>query len=236
MNSQPDKNLIIIVADSPIFNPSEAKAYQNLSVSYSIFLNTLLLSNWIELLSDFNEKFELVTYIHQKDEKHLPKYFFPIDTKKYFYSGEHSLQFSDFLTKNSTETTSKILILYFNSIGTTKENISRIFNLIHTDEPSIVVGKNVKDKITFLCSQGTQQELLLPMMKSHRKFSEYLGYIAEKDVYVHQMDNCLSIDDFEDIKKLYIELSKKESLSYCSKKMHESFNDLFIEYKELINV
>ena len=63
-----------------------------------------------------------------------------------------------------------------------------------------------------------------------------LSLISSKDIFIHTLDNFLSINDFEDIKKLYIELSKKESLSYCSQNMHESFNDLFIEYKELLNV
>ena len=71
---------------------------------------------------------------------------------------------------------------------------------------------------------------------AERKFGKFLSSISSKDIFIHSLDNILSINDFEDIKKLYIELSKKESLSYCSQKMHESFNDLFIEYKELLNV
>ena len=38
---------------------------------------------------------------------------------------------------------------------------------------------------------------------------------------------------FIDFKNLYIELSKKESLSYFSRQMNERFNNLIIDYKEI---
>jgi hypothetical protein len=78
--------------------------------------------------------------------------------------------------------------------------------------------------------------LINPLFTNNRKYSDYLKAISNKDFFIHTLEGFFSVDDFEDIKKLYIELSKKESLSYCSQKMHESFNDLFIEYKELLNV
>ncbi|MGB5531077.1 MAG: hypothetical protein WBQ32_14015, partial [Ignavibacteriaceae bacterium] len=81
-----------------------------------------------------------------------------------------------------------------------------------------------------------ERVLIDPLISSNRNFQNYLNFISSKDIFIHTLEGFISIDDFEDIKKLYIELSKKESLSYCSPKMHESFNDLFVEYKEKLNV
>ena len=128
------------------------------------------------------------------------------------------------------------MILFYNSIGMTRSDIFRAFDLIQSDEPSIVIGKSNQDRIVFTCTPGVDKDLLDHIFLTKRKYSKYLTSISRNDLFIHTLDNFLSIDDFEDIKKLYIELSKKESLSYCSKKMHESFNDLFIEYKDLLNV
>ena len=236
MNNTTNKNSILIIAETSILNPVEIDVYQNLSVNYSVFLNTLLFSNWVEILSEVRNDFEIITFLNEKDKEFLPKYFLPFDTKTIFYS---QLQLSDLTAYIAGDTSSGVLknmILFYNSIGINRNDICRAFNLIQSDEPSMVIGKSSQDKIIFTCTSGVDLSLIDPIFKTKRKYSKYLSSISSKDLYIHTLDNFLSINDFEDIKKLYIELSKKESLSYCSQKMHESFNDLFIEYKDLLNV
>ncbi len=92
----------------------------------------------------------------------------------------------------------------------------------------MVIGKSSQDKIVLTCSYGVDKDLIDPILLQIEEYTvNILNSISSKDIFIHTLDDFLSIDDFEDIKKLYIELSKKESLSYCSQKMHESFNDLF---------
>jgi len=224
LNNVGNKNSIIIIADNPILNP------------YSVYLNTLLFSNWIELLAPVKDQFGIVYYVDKNDEDYLPKYFIPENTTAIFYDRQQLRKFSEQISKYSSGNNSKILIHFNNSIGLTFKDITRVFNLIQADEQSIVIGKSGKDQIVFICISGNDVELVDHIFLSERKLSKFLSSINSKDIYIHSLDNILSINDFEDIKKLYIELSKKESLSYCSQKMHESFNDLFIEYKDLLNV
>ena len=94
----------------------------------------------------------------------------------------------------------------------------------------MVIGKSKRNKVILTCSYEVDKDLISPLFSTKRNFLNYLNYISSKDIFIHSLEGYFSIDDFEDIKKLYIELSKKESLSYCSQKMHESFNDLFVEY------
>jgi len=227
---------VIIVAENPIMNPSEIIPYQNLSVNYSVFLNTLLFSNWVEILSENKENFDIITLLNEKDQEYLPKYFLPQDAVAIFSNESQLSEISEHLFKQTTASNPKTIILFYNSIGLNLNDISRLFNLIQTDEPSIVIGKSNRDRIVYTCSSGVDKELVDPIFVTKRKYAAYLNAISSKDIYIHTMDGFLSIDDFKDIKKLYIELSKKESLSYCSQKMHEGFNDLFIEYKELLDV
>ena len=236
MNNTTNKNSIIIIAETTILNPAEIQVYQNLSVNYSVFLNTLLFSNWVEILSEFQEDFEIITFLHEEDEEFLPKYFLPFDTKTIFYKKSQLSELTEYIINNISASNLKNVILFYNSIGIKRNDILRAFNLIQADEPSLVIGKSGQDKIVFTCTSGIDEDLLDPIFTTKRKYSKYLSSISNQDLFIHTLDNFLSIDDFEDIKKLYIELSKKESLSYCSPKMHESFNDLFIEYKELLNV
>jgi hypothetical protein len=236
LSTSSNKNSVIIVAETPIINPSEIIPYQNLSVKYSVFLNTLLFLNWIEILSEDKQHFNMIALLNEKDKEYLPKYFLPQEAATIFYQESHLSEISEYLFKQTADINSKTIILFYNSIGFKLNEISRALNLIQTEEPSIVIGKSVGEKIILVCSNGLDGELIIPILTSERKYDQYLSSLTSKDIFIHTLDGFLSIDNFEDIKKLYIELSKKESLSYCSQKMHENFNDLFIEYKELLNV
>ena len=201
-----------------------------------MYLNTLLYSNWIEIFSGIKEQVEIFTLLNEKDMEYIPKYFLPDEAHTIIYNEPQLINLSEYLHKHPQTLNSKLLVLFYNSIGLRLNDFSRIFNLIQTDEPSIVIGKSDHDKIILTCTHGLDGELVDPIITANRKYADYLNSISSKDIFIHTLDGYLSIDNFEDIKKLYIELSKKESLSYCSQKMHENFNDLFIEYKELLNV
>ena len=236
MSNTENKNTIILFSDKPILNLNEVREYQNLTSNYSVYLNTLLYSNWIEILSEINEDYDIIYFLHESDKDHLPKYFLPDKANIRFYNNKISLSLHDSFLKFLSVNNSKTLILFSNVIGINKKDINRIFNLLQPDEPSVVIGKSGKDQLIFICTSGLDKDVIDPILESDRNYSKYLFLLNNRDLFINTMENFMSINDFEDFKKLYIELSKKESLSYCSPKMHESFNDLFIEYKDLLNV
>jgi hypothetical protein len=231
-----NKDTVIIIAASAILNPKETRPYQNLSLNYSVYLNTLLYSNWLEIFKDISEQYEIIALLSEIDREFLPKYFIPPEIQQIFYKETPLKNLTDFLIKQSSVVNSKTLVLFYNSIGIKQSDISRVFNLNQSEESSLIIGRSVRGDIVFACTYGLDKDIFDPLLIINRKYDEYLSLISSKDIFIHTLDNFLSIDDFEDIKKLYIELSKKESLSYCSQNMHESFNDLFIEYKVLLNV
>lgn len=235
MNNPEYNSSIIVIADNPILNPTKTKEYQNLTVNYSVYLNTLLFSNWVDLLAKMNDRFGIFYFLDKNDEEYLPKYLIPHNSNSIFYDQLNLRKFSEQTVKYASGANSKTLLLFYNSLGLTKDDILSVFDLIQSDEPSIVIGKSSRDEIVFICTSGIDQNLIDQIFQAERKYSKYLKSISNKDIFIHTLENFLAINDFEDIKKLYIELSKKESLSYCSQKIHESFNDLFIEYKELLN-
>jgi len=236
LKNSSNNNLIFLVADAPILNPKETVTYENLSQSYSIFLNTMLYTNWIEVLLEIQENFKIITFLNESDKEYLPKFFLQPHIENVFYNPDQLSNFSNSISNYNIDMNSKSLVLLNNSIGFNQNDIIRIFNLVQTDEPTIVIGKSKKDKICFSCTSANNIKLFDLMFKSEPLYSRYLKSISSEDILIHILDNFLPVNDFQDIKKLYIELSKKESLAYCSPKMHESFNDLFIEYKDLLNV
>jgi len=231
-----NKDTVIIIAASAILNPKEIKPYDNISVNYSVYLNTLLYSNWLEIFKNTGEQYQIIALLSEIDREFFPKYFIPPEIQQIFYKETPLKNLTDFLNNQSSVINSKTLVLFYNSMGIKQSDISRVFNLNQIEESSLIIGKSVRGNIVFACTYGLDKDIFDPLLIINRKYDEYLSLISSKDIFIHTLDNFLSIDDFEDIKKLYIELSKKESLSYCSQNMHESFNDLFIEYKELLNV
>ncbi|MCW8804354.1 MAG: hypothetical protein OQK57_08150, partial [Ignavibacteriaceae bacterium] len=213
MSNTPSKNSVIVVADSPIINPKEIKSFPNLSVNYSVYLNTLLYSNWLEIFSDIKEQVEIFTLLNEKDLEYIPKYFLPDEAHTITYNEPQLTNLSEHLFKQPLSINSKTLVLFYNSIGLRQSDILRIFSLIQAEEPTIVIGKSVPDKIILACSFGLDKELFDPIIITNRKYDNFLNFISSRDIFIHTLDGFLSIDNFEDIKKLYIELSKKESLS-----------------------
>ncbi|MBK9097833.1 MAG: hypothetical protein IPM14_06820 [bacterium] len=231
------KDTILIFVNSPILNPREIIPYPNLSTNYSVYLNTLLFSNWFDILSETQNKFDISIFMNELDKEYLPRYILPNEANPVFYKNELiGEEFQNTFISRSSNAESKTLVLFFNSIGLKMDEIFRLFSLIQIDEQTFAIGKSDTQKINCVCMKQSDVEIPGLFIKAERNYQTFLKLMSDKDYFVHTIKNFLSIDDFEDIKKLYIELSKKESLSYCSQKMHESFNDLFIEYKELLNV
>ena len=230
------KETIIILADSPILNPTIIKPISNLSISYNIYLHSLLYMNWLEILLAFKEHFNIISVLSEKDKEFLHKDFFLPEFQNLFYNRQKLKDFLYELLLQPLIKDSKILIIFHNSIGFKASDIERYFNLVQTDEASVVIAKSNHNKILATCIYNPEREFIDQLIDSERDYNKFLNYLGSKDIFIHTIEGFLSVDDFEDIKKLYIELSKKESLSYCSQKMQESFNDLFVEYKELLNV
>ena len=230
-----NKKTVILLADLPILNPTIINPFQYLSIEYSIYLNSLLFTNWIEIVNSVSADIYPVIILSAKDQEYIPKSFLPDNFKKLFYKGSKLDNIQKDLIKLPIVNDSKILIIFYNSIGLKQSDISRIFNLVHSEDTSLVIGKSNRNKVILTCSYEIDKELIDPLFSTKRNFQNYLNFISSKDIFIHTLEGYFSIDDFEDIKKLYIELSKKESLSYCNPNMHESFNDLFVEYKDKLN-
>ena len=120
-------------------------------------------------------------------------------------------------------------------IGVSKKTMQKIFNMLAIEDDVLVIGKSKNKKVALLGFNNLEINLLDEMFSVDLEYNKFLLEIGKSDLFLNTLNGFQLIENFSDFKNLYIELSKKESLSYCSQQMHERFTNLFIEYKDLLN-
>jgi hypothetical protein len=230
-----NKNSIFLFAHKPILNPKRIKVFEKLNAYYSIYLNSLLYLNWIEMFSSIKTNFDFYFVLNKEDKDFIPKNFIPdYGTVILLESGMSN--FLKTIVKNIRQVNyTKQIYIFYNSIRVAKEDVTKTFNLLSIDDQSIVVGKSENELIAFLGTNTADNNILNNLFLENITYAKLLNNLSKMDIFIQTIDNFLTLNNFNDVKKLYIELSKKESLSFCSENMHERFNDLFIEYKNLLN-
>ncbi len=230
-----NKNSIFLLAHKPILNPERIKVFEKLNAYYSVYLNSLLYLNWLEMFSSIKTNFDFYFVLNKEDKDFIPKNFIPdYGTVILLESGMSN--FLKTIVKNMRQVNyTKQIYIFYNSIRVAKEDVTKTFNLLSIDDQSIVIGKSENELIAFLGTNTADQNILNDLLLENINYDKLLNKLSKVDIFIQTIDNFLTLNNFNDVKKLYIELSKKESLSFCSENMHERFNDLFIEYKDLLN-
>jgi hypothetical protein len=169
-----------------------------------------------------------------KDKNFILKNFIPDEVNLFFTNTKNiSKQFED-LGKIFFQHHSNNALIHLNTFGVSLSKFVKLFDLLSIEDESIVVGKTDKDKVGFIGSNNLNEKIYEEFFLSKLDYEKYLADISNKDNFVNVLSGFLAINDMEDFKSLYDELSKKESLEYCSQEMHERFTHLFIEYRELL--
>ena len=227
-------NAVYLLADYPFLNTKHAPVCGKLNLNDSIFLYSQLFVNNLRNLSGLYNKANIVCYLDSIDKDFIPKNFIPEEVNLYFTNTKNiSELFVDLNTKFFQHHLNNVLI-HLNTFGVSLNKFVKMFDLLSIEDESIVIGKTNKDKIGFIVSNNLNEEIYKEFFLSKLNYEKYLADVSNKDNFVNVLSGFLAINDMEDFKSLYDELSKKESLEYCSEEMHERFTHLFIEYRELL--
>lgn len=213
------------------FNYEETINFPHFNKEDSILLNSTLNINHKEILSNRENYFNVKYFFDNKDKDFLPDEF----------SGESDIFFVNTYDKNTMIKTvaekyfadcKNNIIIFSNSIGYTSDNIIRIINLLSVEDNAVIIGKSAGEKAAFFGIN--YPDLIEDFDFSENSYNSFLKNACKYDNFIYSINNFLTIDNVDDFKILYNELSKKESLDYCSQKRHENFTNLFIEYKDLL--
>ena len=229
------KNCIYVLSLHPVFNGEAAPKFENLSLRDSILLYNHLLVNFIEIFAGTDLSFELVFCLNEKDENYIPKNFFPDDSIIFFNTSENIKFNLEQLEHNYFSTFENNILIRSDVIGLSEDTIKKIFNLLVIEDDVLVIGKSKNKKVALLGFNNLKTNLLDEMFIESLDYDAFLLEAGKSELFLNTLNGFQLIENFSDFKNLYIELSKKESLSYCSQQMHERFTNLFIEYKDLLN-
>jgi glycosyltransferase A (GT-A) superfamily protein (DUF2064 family) len=218
----------------PVFNPEQIPAFENFDAVHSALLYSSLTENYQEIFNAFEGKINTVFVFDDKDKDFLSAQFNNEGINLFFgNTGNKSKMLKNLADKYFANYTNNLL-LFSNSICLTANDIQQAFNLLSINDEAVVIGKTASGGITFLGFNTFNHELVDEIDWDNLNYDNFLLYTSKHEHFLHVIDNFLVIRNIEDFRNLYKELSKKESLNYCSQIMHEKFTQLFIEYKELL--
>lgn len=212
---------------NPVFNQEDIPLFESMDKEHSSVLWSALYLNSYEVLSSHSTPFIMI--LDERDRSFVPEIIKDCDNIFYGDTCNKEMLLRGLNDKYFGRTENNIIFLS-KSIGYTLKDIVKVFNLLNSGDDSLVLGKSTSNKI---CFAGFN---VYPGFFENgvTDYDNVLTQSCRRDSYLYTIDNFISLDSAADFKKLYNELSKKESLSYCSQDIHEMFTHLFIEYKDLL--
>jgi glycosyltransferase A (GT-A) superfamily protein (DUF2064 family) len=217
-----------------VFNPAFTPSFESFDNAHSTLLFSALTENYKDIFDTFEGKVNSVFVFDNNDKDYLPDRFKQEGLKLFFGDTANKTQILKNLSDKYFHSYSNNLLIFSNSICLTPNDIQQAFNLLSINDEAVVIGKTSTGGITFLGFNSFNYELFAEIDWNNLNYNNFLKYTSKHEHFLHVIDNFLVINNIEDFKNLYNELSKKESLAYCSQVMHEKFTQLFIEYKDLL--
>ncbi len=224
---------IFLLAVSTIYNKELISKFECFNIDYSHSLFSSLLMNHKEILEQTGS-LNLVFCFDEKDKEFIPGEILGGNAEILFGNTGNKPEFLKMMSDRYFGMSTNNLLIFSNSIGYTKNDIQKAFDLLAIEDEAIVIGKAGSHNIAFIGFNSFNQDLFLDIAWDELNYDHLLSKVSKHENYLHVMGNFMSISKIEDFRNLYVELSRKESLSYCSQAVHERFTNLFIEYKELL--
>ena len=218
----------------PVFNSEYAPVFESFDKEHSALLYSALTENYRDIFKSFEGKLNSVFIFDEKDRDFLPEQFRSNELNLFFGDTADKSLILKNLSDKYFNNYSNNLLIFSNSICLTSNDIEQALNLLSIKDEAVVIGKSSSGGVTFLGFNSFNPELFGEIDWNNFDYDNFLLFSSKHEHFLHVIDNFLVISNIEDFRIMYKELSKKESLAYCSQNMHEKFTHLFIEYKDLL--
>jgi len=225
---------IYLIAISPQFNRDAVPQFESFSRNNSCHLYSALTLNHKEILTSYLNSNHIFYCFDERDKEFLPIDFNELQKDLIFFNTENQSGILRTLADKHFGKSAKNLLIFSNSIGMSQADIQRALNLLSIDDEAVVIGRTNNNKAAFIGFNSFNHDLFFNIDWNNCNYDNLLAMVNKHEYFVHVLGNFMVINNIDDFKNLYFELSKKESLSYCSPVMHEKFTNLFIEYKDLL--
>jgi len=216
----------------PVFNEQETKLFNSFSNENSVYLYSSLYLNLKELADNLSDYAASIFCFDERDKNHVYPEF--SGSERMFTNLNDKSLILKVLSEKYFGRYNNNLIIFVNTISISQKDIRKYLDLLNREDESFIIGKSQNGKVSFIGFNIYNPELFHQVEATGLKFDNFLHLVCRFDYFVNVLNDSLFIEDINDFKILYRELSKKESLNYCSQNIHEKFTHLFIEYKELL--
>jgi len=230
----PSKSYIFIAPTSPIYNRDIVPVFEKLNQEDSSLLYNSLYMNHFDILSRLN-LYETVYFFDERDKDFLPECFLNDNITTHFVRTSniwHGIK--RIIAEKIHQESPNILVLFSNLIGITPADIVKYFNLLNHEDYNILAGRSGSEKIGLIGLNYFETRLFEDFSSCDISYNSFLQHTGKLNSFLITVNGIMTIENFEHFRTLYKVLSKKESLEFCSHKIHEMFTHLFIEYKEFL--
>ena len=224
---------IYLVPHSAVFNAHEVPEFDTFGKDNSSNLYSALILNHKENFIPLEKNYQIIYGFDEADKDFIPSDFNDA-TRLFFCNTKDRKSAFKLLADKYFNSFSNNILVFASSIGFAGNEIEKTFNLLSMDDEALVIGKCINNEIAFIGFNTFNGEVFNAVKCIDNNFDDFLAVANKQENFIHTMGNFLFIKEIDDFKKLYAELSKKESWSYCNQNMHEQFTHLFIEYKDLL--
>ncbi len=217
-----------------LFNSGKLPVFESMNKEDSSLLYSILYENYIEILNQVTDNSTLIFCFDHNDKDKLTEHITnKIENIQWINTSDLNNELKSLNDKYFKRFNNNLLI-FAHSIGLSYPDIKKIFTLLEMDDESIMLGRDGDERLAFLGFNNYNEEILGSISEDRNHYNELLIRAGRHDNFVHALSNFMLIENKSDFKKLYEELSRKESLNYCNQNIHEKFTHLFIEYKDML--
>jgi hypothetical protein len=228
------RSCIYLVSSHPLFNENDAPLFDSFDKTNSVFLYKSLALNYLEIFESISTAVPVVYCFDERDKDFIPQEFRLINAVEFASNISSKSKLLKLLSEKYFNKHNNNLVIFTSSISISSGDILKSLDLLNNEDETFIIGNSNSGNITFFGFNKYNGNIFREMESAGFGFNNFLKLVCKYDVYIHVLNGSMSVNNLEDFRELYRELSKKESFSYCSRKMHEKFTHLFIEYKELL--
>ena len=225
---------VYLVSPRPAFDEKSVMPVDPLDSSDTAFLLGSLILNSNEILSALPKNVQLIYCFDEKDGGSLPSALTESRASIVLRNSDDVYKSVRSLAEKHIDDFGAQLFVFSNSIGFSVSDIKKALSLLTLEDETIVLGKSNNHMTSFIGFNSYNPMLIRQIDWANPEYDHVLKSIGQYDEFLYVLGNYIALNGVNDFKQLYKELSKKESLVYCSQEMHERFTHLFIEYKELL--
>ncbi|MCX8010393.1 MAG: hypothetical protein N3A61_04520 [Ignavibacteria bacterium] len=228
------KNLVLLYSPFKIFSPAKFEIQFN-PISQKDTRNLLItLMNENYNLLNHSKKSDTYVSIFNEDIEYLPSFYSKPTTKIFTRTNADNWRETSELVSNLfLHGYTKIIILLGNSILSSPNLISDVFDMMSTDIERLILGSTTNEKFAFIGFNYTKIELFNNFNKNDFDFD----YLLRKSIVecaevitINQQRICLSFNDVIDLCRSY----KIGQFKHYSFQMNLCLNSLLSNYKNLI--